>query len=96
MIDIIDIKALRIGSHVEYKGKRVRVALVRDDGCICEYKDNGQDVNSQKQGVEAFAREKGWTIDKFIYDQVYDAIYCDKELNSLYRKHGQLKIKKRK
>lgn len=40
----VDVKTLRIGSHVEYEGKRVRVALVRDDGCICEYKDNGQDV----------------------------------------------------
>jgi len=40
----VDIKTLRIGSHVEYKGKRVRVALVREDGCICEYKGNGQDV----------------------------------------------------
>lgn len=40
----VDIKTLRIGSHVEYNGKRVRVALVRDDGCICEYKDNEQDV----------------------------------------------------
>lgn len=40
----VDIKMLRIGSHVEYEGKRVRVALVREDGCICEYKDNGQDV----------------------------------------------------
>lgn len=40
----VDIKTLRIGSHVEYNGKRVRVALVREDGCICEYKDNGQDV----------------------------------------------------
>lgn len=40
----VDIKTLRIGSHVEYDGKRVRVALVRDDGCICEYKDNRQDV----------------------------------------------------
>lgn len=41
---MIDIKTLRIGSHVEYNGKRVRVALVREDGCICECKDNGQDV----------------------------------------------------
>lgn len=40
----VDVKTLTIGSHVEYEGKRVRVALVRDDGCICEYKDNGQDV----------------------------------------------------
>lgn len=40
----VDVKTLTIGSHVEYEGKRVRVALVREDGCICEYKDNGQDV----------------------------------------------------
>lgn len=33
---------------------------------------------------------------EYTYDQIYDTIYCDKELNNLYRKHGQLKIKKKK
>lgn len=28
-----------------------------------------QDVNSQKQGVEKFAQEKGWTIEKYISDE---------------------------
>lgn len=28
-----------------------------------------QDVNSQKQGVERYAAEKGWTIDEFITDE---------------------------
>ena len=28
-----------------------------------------QDVNSQKQGVDAFAKDKGWTIDKYITDE---------------------------
>jgi DNA invertase Pin-like site-specific DNA recombinase len=28
-----------------------------------------QDVNSQKQGVEAFAKEHGWTIDEYISDE---------------------------
>lgn len=28
-----------------------------------------QDVNSQKQGVEAFAKDKGWKIDKYITDE---------------------------
>lgn len=41
---MIDIKTLRIGSHLSHNGRRVRVALVREDGCICECKDNGQDV----------------------------------------------------
>lgn len=33
---------------------------------------------------------------EYSYDQIYDTIYCDKELNPLYRKHGQLKLKKRR
>ena len=33
---------------------------------------------------------------EYSYDQIYDTIYCDRELNPLYRKHGQLKIKKKK
>lgn len=33
---------------------------------------------------------------EYTYDQIYDTIYCDRELNPLYRKHGQLKIKKKK
>lgn len=33
---------------------------------------------------------------QYTYDQVYDTIYCDRELNPLYRKHGQLKIKKKR
>lgn len=28
-----------------------------------------QDVNSQKQGVEGFAKEKGWSIDEYITDE---------------------------
>ena len=31
---------------------------------------------------------------EYTYEQVYDTIYCDKEFNLLYRKHGQMKIKK--
>lgn len=32
----------------------------------------------------------------FTYEQVYDTILCDSEYNALYRKHGQLKVKKSK
>lgn len=32
---------------------------------------------------------------EFTYEQVYDTIQCDDEFNPLYRKHGQLKIKKK-
>ena len=33
---------------------------------------------------------------EFTYEQVYDTILCDYEFNALYRKHGQLKVKKGK
>ncbi len=32
----------------------------------------------------------------FTYEQIYDTILCDSEYNNLYRKHGQLKVKKSK
>lgn len=32
---------------------------------------------------------------QFTYEQIYDTILCDSEFNPLYRKHGQLKIKKK-
>lgn len=31
---------------------------------------------------------------EYTYEQVYDTILCDAEFNALYRKHGQLKVKK--
>lgn len=31
---------------------------------------------------------------EYTYEQVYDTILCDNELNALYRKHGQKKVKK--
>ena len=35
-------------------------------------------------------------LPQFTYEQVYDTIYRDDELNLLYRQHAQLKIKKRR
>lgn len=32
---------------------------------------------------------------EYSYEQVYDTILCNRELNNLYRKHGQLKLKKK-
>lgn len=31
---------------------------------------------------------------EYSYEQVYDTILCNRELNNLYRKHGQLRLKK--
>lgn len=33
---------------------------------------------------------------QYTYDQIYDTILCDEEWNSLYRRHGQLKVRKHK
>ena len=57
----------------------------------------------QKQGVEQFAKDKGWTIDRYITDEgVSGGKDPDKRnlgpllkfVNKDYRKHGQRKIKK--
>lgn len=34
------------------------------------------------------------TMKDYTYEQVYDTILCEPDLNALYRKHGQLKVKK--
>lgn len=34
------------------------------------------------------------TMPNFTYEQIYDTILCDSEYNALYRKHGQLKVRK--
>lgn len=33
---------------------------------------------------------------EYTYEQIYDTIYCSRNWNNLYRKHGQLKIKKKR
>lgn len=35
-------------------------------------------------------------LPNFTYEQIYDTILCTPEYNTLYRSHGQLKIKKKK
>ena len=35
-------------------------------------------------------------LPQFTYDQIYDTFSADIEYNKLYRKHGQLKVKKGK
>lgn len=35
-------------------------------------------------------------LPQFTYDQIYDTFSFDTEFNTLYRKHGQLKVKKKK
>lgn len=36
------------------------------------------------------------TMKNYTYEQVYDTILCEADLNNLYRKHGQLKLRKGK
>lgn len=34
-------------------------------------------------------------MSEYTYEQIYDTVLCDSEFNSLYRKNGQLKVKKK-
>lgn len=62
-----------------------------------------QDVNSQKQGVEAFAKAKGWEIEKYISDEgISGGTDPDKRKlgpmlkKLLYRSHAQKKLLKKR
>ncbi len=68
------------------------------------YKDGNYDVDEEmdktklRQLIECdlIIPQIAEQFPQYTYEQVYDTIYCDRELNPLYRKHGQLKIKKKK
>jgi DNA invertase Pin-like site-specific DNA recombinase len=67
----------------------------------CKYKDEEYKIVSISRYEMLSLIEKDLTIPQiaerfpaYTYEQVYDTILCDMEYNNLYRKHGQLKIKK--
>ncbi len=66
------------------------------------YKDDGYAVVELPREVLAGLILQDFTIPQiaeklpqYTYEQIYDTILCDYEFNALYRKHGQLKIKKK-
>lgn len=68
----------------------------------CSYKDEPYKVINldMKKCIELISEDKtipeiAERFPEYSYEQVYDTILCNQELNNLYRKHGQLKLKKK-
>lgn len=53
-------------------------------------RDKSRDLIERDFTIPQIANE----FPEYTYEQVYDTILCDEELNPLYRKHGQLKVRK--
>jgi hypothetical protein len=75
-------KKSKAAREIKYKDEEFKIVSIPRDEMISLIE---QDLTIP-QIAERFAA--------YTYEQVYDTILCDIEYNNLYRKHGQLKIKK--
>ncbi len=66
------------------------------DYCVIELTDKQRDEWRKKIECDLTIPQISETMKEYTYEQVYDTILCDAEFNPLYRKHGQLKVKKGK
>ena len=69
-------------------------ATTYKDGCYEIVEDLDRDRMRKYIDADLTIPQIADNYPEYTYDQVYDTIYCDKEFNLLYRKHGQMKIKK--
>lgn len=84
----------------EKEKRRQEVKRARE----ASYKDDKFKIVELDRDIMKVAIEQNMTVpeihiahfDNYSYEQVYDTILCDPEFNSLYRRHGQLKLVKRK
>ena len=66
------------------------------DYSIIELSDALRDDIRKKIECDLTIPQIAETMKEYTYEQVYDTILCNAEFNDLYRKHGQLKVKKGK
>jgi len=72
-----------------------RKTLYKDDGEYCVVKLPRETIIGfikQDLTIPQIAEK----LPSYTYEQIYDTVLCDIELNTLYRQHGQLKLVKRK
>ncbi len=85
----------------ELRKFRKQEAANRQRDRATSYKDESYKVVAVDRDKMKGLIEKGLTIPQisesfpeYSYEQIYDTMLCDYEFNPLYRKHGQLKLKK--
>jgi DNA invertase Pin-like site-specific DNA recombinase len=87
---------------VKYSERFEREERVRAAERKCLYKEDGykviKDIDRDKVTklitLDMTIPQIAEQLDGYTYEEVYDTILCDDVFNPLYRKHGQLKVRK--
>ena len=94
------VKDYNAGWYKRIKDKRRKEAM---NERLVKYKDEPYKCVNMDRKVMRKYIEADLTIPQiaeqmpeYSYEQIYDTILCDSEFNNLYRKHGQLKLVKKK
>lgn len=79
----------------ERQAEQERMKLYKDDDYrTIDLTDEQRADLAKKIECDLTIPQIAETMTDYTYEQVYDTILCEPELNALYRKHGQLKVKK--
>lgn len=93
-------RALGRWKVVETKAYLKAQNLIRKEKDLLYKEENYKIVNIDRNKLRTLIEQDlaipqiAEVFTEYTYEQVYDTILCDEEWNSLYRKHGQLKIRK--
>ena len=91
--DNAELRKLKLKSDREKN--RVRNQLSYKDGgykCVAVDKRKMRELILEGMTIPLIAER----FPEYTYEQIYDTILCDEEFNGLYRKHGQLKLTKKR
>lgn len=86
-----EIRKMKLKAEREKNRIRNRLSY-KEEGwkCVSVDRDKMNKLILQDLSVPQIAEQ----FPEYTYEQIYDTILCDYEFNSLYRKHGQLKLTK--
>ena len=87
-----ELRKLKLQADKE-KNRQRNLLSYKEEGWKCVNIDRNKMVELIMNGftIPQIAEK----MPEYSYEQIYDTILCDSEFNSLYRKHGQLKLVKR-
>lgn len=91
--DNAELRKLKLQADKE-KNRQRNILSYKEDGwkCVNIDRDKTVELIMQNFTIPQIAEK----MPEYSYEQIYDTILCDSEFNSLYRKHGQLKLIKNK
>lgn len=91
--DNAELRKLKLQADKE-KNRQRNLLSYKEDGWKCVNIDRGKTVELIVQDLTI--PQIAERMPEYSYEQIYDTILCDSEFNNLYRKHGQLKLVKKR